>query len=100
MPRRRFALGAERLQRAIDAHDNQYAYFLYNTTCTYRLANSEIVNMLRFTFDGTLLTDRSDCKAEQADLGDRADRRDVWRRATGSLGLAQRRGEADGAGRI
>ena len=63
-----FRARAERLQRAIDAHDNQYAYFLYNTTCTYRLANSEIVNMLRFTFDGTLLTDRSDCKAEQADL--------------------------------
>ena len=53
MLRRHFALAAERLQRAIDAHDNQYAYYLYNTTCTYRLANSEIANMLRFTFDGT-----------------------------------------------
>lgn len=63
-----FRARCERLQRAIDAHDGQNAYFLYNTQCTYRLANSEIANMLRFSFDGTLLTDRSDCKAEQAEL--------------------------------
>jgi hypothetical protein len=58
----------ERLKQAIDAYDNQNAYFLYNTQCTYRLANSEITNMLRFTFDGTVLTDRSDYKADRADL--------------------------------
>src|SRR5262245_12970960 len=57
-----------RLQQAIEAHGNENAYFLYNTRCTYRLANSDIENMLRFSFDGTLLTDRSDCKAERADL--------------------------------
>jgi hypothetical protein len=63
-----FRARCERLKQAIDAHDNQNAYFLYNTQCTYRLANSEIANMLRFTFDGTVLTDRSDYKAERADL--------------------------------
>ena len=63
-----FRARCERLQQAIDAHDSQCAYFLYNAHCTYRLANSEIANMLRFTFDGTVLTDRSDYKAERADL--------------------------------
>jgi hypothetical protein len=63
-----FRARCERLKRAIDAHENQNAYFLYNTHCTYRLANSEIANVLRFTFDGTVLTDRSDCKADRADL--------------------------------
>lgn len=63
-----FRARCEHLQRAINAHDNQNAYFLYNTLCTYHLANSEIANMLRFSFDGTVLTDRSDCQAEQADL--------------------------------
>ncbi len=56
------------LQRAIDVHGTQNAYFLYNTRCVFRLANSEVENMLRFTFDGIVLTDRSDCKADRADL--------------------------------
>lgn len=63
-----FRARCERLQRAIDAHGGENAYFLYNTRCTYRLANSDIEGMLRFSFDGTLLTDRSDCKAASADL--------------------------------
>lgn len=63
-----FRSRCEQLKQAIDAHDNENAYFLYNTQCVYRLANSEISNMLRFTFDGTLLTDRSDFKADRANL--------------------------------
>ena len=63
-----FRARCERLQQAIEAHGVENAYFLYNTRCTYRLANSEIANMLRFSFDGTVLTDRSDGKAERADL--------------------------------
>src|SRR6476659_8762547 len=63
-----FRARCERLQQAIAAHGRRNAYFLYNTRCTYRLANSDIENMLRFSFDGTLVTDRSDCKAERADL--------------------------------
>ena len=63
-----FRARCERLRRALDAHAGENAYYLYNTRCTYRLANSDIDNMLRFSFDGTLVTDRSDCKADQADL--------------------------------
>lgn len=58
----------ERLQRAIEAYDSAHAYFLYNTRCVYRLANSAVENMLRFRFGGTVLTDLSDGKAERADL--------------------------------
>jgi hypothetical protein len=63
-----FRARCERLKREIDSHSGANAYFLYNTQCTYRLANSEIENVLRFTFDGTVLTDRSDCKADRAEL--------------------------------
>ncbi len=63
-----FRAQRERLQQAIETHGSRNAYFLYNTQCTFHLANSEIANMLRFTFDGTVLTDRSDCKADYADL--------------------------------
>jgi hypothetical protein len=63
-----FRARCERLKREIDSHAGANAYFLYNTQCTSRLANSEIENVLRFTFDGTVLTDRSDCKADRAEL--------------------------------
>ena len=63
-----FRARCERLREALDAHSDENAYYLYNTRCTYRLANSDIDNMLRFSFDGTVTTDRSDCKADRADL--------------------------------
>jgi hypothetical protein len=63
-----FRARGERLQKALELHGGENAYFLYNTRCVYRLANSDIENMLRFTFDGVLLTDRSDCKADRAEL--------------------------------
>jgi hypothetical protein len=63
-----FRARCERLRKALDGHPGENAYYLYNTRCTYRLANSDIDNMLRFSFDGTLVTDRSDCKADRADL--------------------------------
>jgi hypothetical protein len=58
----------EQLLQAIATHGNTNAYYLYNTRCVYRLANSDIDNMLRFSFDGTLVTDRSDGRADHADL--------------------------------
>jgi hypothetical protein len=58
----------ERLQKAIEKHGSANAYFLYNTHCVYRLANSDIENMLRFTFEGIVLTDRSDGRAERGEL--------------------------------
>ncbi len=63
-----FRARCERLQRAVDAFGTENAYFLYNTRCVYRFANSDIDNMLRFSFDGVLLTDRSDAKADRAEL--------------------------------
>jgi hypothetical protein len=63
-----FRARCERLQRAINTHGAENAYYLYNAFCTYRFANSEIEGMLRFSFDGTLLTDRSDAKALRAFL--------------------------------
>ena len=63
-----FRTRCERLQRALDTYGIHHTYFLYNTRCVFRLANSDVENMLRFSFEGTLLTDRSDGKADRADL--------------------------------
>lgn len=58
----------EHLKRSIDKHGIENAYFLYNARCVYHLANSDIEGMLRFSFEGAVLTDRSDAKAASADL--------------------------------
>jgi hypothetical protein len=63
-----FRARCEQLQRAIEIHHSENAYYLYNTRCVLRLANSDVANMVRFSFDGTVVTDLSDCKAERADL--------------------------------
>jgi hypothetical protein len=63
-----FRARCEQLQRSIDTHGTENAYFLYNTRCIFRLANSEVENMLRFSFEGTVFTDRSDAKADRAAL--------------------------------
>jgi hypothetical protein len=63
-----FQARLEHLKRSIDNHGTKNAYFLYNAYCVYRLANSDIDGMLRFAFQGTVLTDRSDAKADRADL--------------------------------
>ena len=58
----------EHMKQAIDKYGVENAYFLYNAHCVYRLANSDVDGMLRFSFEGTLFTDRSDAKADRADL--------------------------------
>jgi hypothetical protein len=63
-----FRARLEHLKRSIDKHGVQNAYFLYNSHCVFRLANSDIEGMLRFSFEGTVHTDLSDAKAERADL--------------------------------
>jgi hypothetical protein len=63
-----FRARCESLQQALETYGTQNAYFLYNTRCVFRLANSDVLNMIRFSFDGTVLTDQGDCRAHGADL--------------------------------
>lgn len=63
-----FRARCQQLQHAIDTHGGENAYYVYNTRCVFRLANSDVSGMVRFAFDGTVITDRSDCKADRADL--------------------------------
>jgi hypothetical protein len=63
-----FRSRCEHLREAIAKHGTQNAYFLYNSRCVFRLANSDMHNMLRFSFEGTVLTDLGDAHASKADL--------------------------------
>jgi len=58
----------ERLQQAVEKYAEQNAYYLLSAHCVFHLANSEVEGMLRFEFEGTVLTDDSDLKATSADL--------------------------------
>ena len=58
----------ERLKSAIEKHGPANSYYLLRAHCVFHLANSEIDGMIRFQFEGTVLTDPGDAKAVAADL--------------------------------
>ena len=58
----------ERIKRAIAKHGHHNTYYLYRATCTFHLTNQADFGSLTFDFEGTVLTDSSDLKAERCDL--------------------------------
>ena len=58
----------ERIKQQIDTHGSFNSYYLYNARCKYHLTNEPEFGMLEFEFDGTVLTDSSDTKTDQAHL--------------------------------
>lgn len=58
----------EHLIAALEKHGTERTYFLYDARCVFRLANSEVENMLRFEFEGIVRTDASDLLTESTDL--------------------------------
>jgi hypothetical protein len=58
----------ERIKQEIERHGAHNAYYLYNAVCVFHLTNDEAIGMLQFGFDGTVLTDETDQRTEQAHL--------------------------------
>jgi len=58
----------ERIKRSIEKHGSHNTYFLYNASCVFHLTNRENFGTLEFRFDGTVITDASDMRAQHADL--------------------------------
>ncbi len=58
----------ERIKHAIETHGSHNTYFLYNSRCTFHLTNDDLVGMIEFRFDGTVLTDPADQKTQHCDL--------------------------------
>jgi len=57
-----------RIKDALTRHGAHNSYFLYNAHCVFHLLNDETRGILRFAFDGTLLTDSNDVRAVSTDL--------------------------------
>ena len=58
----------ERIKQAIETHGSHNTYYLYNARCTFHLTNDELLGMLEYRFEGTVLTDASDQKTQHCDL--------------------------------
>ena len=58
----------EQIAAAMEQYGPERTYYLYNAHCVFRLANSEIVGMVRFAFEGIVRTDASDLLTEHVEL--------------------------------
>lgn len=64
----RYRALCERIKDSMDRHGLLNSYYLHNAQCTYHLTNRDDLGMIRFRFEGTVLTDSTDLKTERCDL--------------------------------
>lgn len=64
----KFQMLVRRIGSAIEKHGRYNAYFLHSGICRYLLTNSPTSGELRFSFEGTVLTDSEDKRTRSADL--------------------------------
>lgn len=56
------------VKTAMEKHGTLNTYYLYQAHCTYHLTNDPKRGVVKFSVEGTILTDESDQNARQADL--------------------------------
>jgi len=64
----------ERVQQAVSQHGTRNTYYLTNGSCTFQFTNNPAVGWVRFTVEGTVLTDTADTKTVGSDLTIRLDK--------------------------
>lgn len=62
-----------RVRLAIEKHGRHNTYYLHDATCVYHLTNDPDVALLRFRFEGTVLTATDDQETLECDLDVRLD---------------------------
>jgi hypothetical protein len=58
----------QKLRVASQKHGLHNSYYLHDGKCAFHLTNHELIGLLQFSFEGTLLTDVEDMKTLQCDL--------------------------------
>jgi hypothetical protein len=58
----------ERFQRAVGRHGTRNTYYLSDGSCMFQFTNDPALGWIRFTFEGTVLTDESDARTIGSDL--------------------------------
>jgi hypothetical protein len=64
----RYQAFCQRVKAALDKHSAFNTYYLYNASCSYHLTNHADLGMLRFRFEGTVITDEEDRHTVRCDL--------------------------------
>jgi hypothetical protein len=64
----------ERLRQAVSRHGTRNTYYLTNGSCTFQFTNDPTQGWVRFTVEGTILTDDADTRTVGSDLAVRLDR--------------------------
>ena len=59
---------AAKVRQAVRKHGAHNAFYLYNARCVFHLTNDPNVGMLEFAFQGTVMTDADDRRAQSCDL--------------------------------
>ena len=63
-----FEAKAERIKAALAKHGQHNSFYLHKARCTFQLTNDDRIGMLEFRFEGTVMTDAEDRRAERCDL--------------------------------
>ena len=58
----------QRIKDAIEKHGSHNTYYLFDAHCIFRLTNNPACGMLRYGFEGTLMTDQGDLCTKACDL--------------------------------
>lgn len=64
----KFAQFVDSVKQAIVRHGTMNAYYLHRASCTFHVTNDPAQGQLRFSFEGTILTDTSDQRVRGCDL--------------------------------
>lgn len=64
----KLAAKMERVRAALEKHGAHNSYYLHNSACVFHLTNDATQGMLRYQFEGTVLTDEQDLVARSCDL--------------------------------
>ncbi len=56
------------MQKAVASHGTRNSYYLTEGRCTFRFTNDPDIGWVRFTFEGTVLTDDPDARTIGSDL--------------------------------
>ena len=57
-----------RIRKAIQEHSRHNSYYMQGGMCVFHLTNNDRSGVLTFAFEGTVLTDAADQKAQACDL--------------------------------
>ena len=63
-----FQARCQRIKDAIEKHGSHNTYYLLDAHCIFRLTNDAACGMLKFAFEGTVMTDQADLCTRGCDL--------------------------------